>query len=689
MVWWKKEKSGVPPMEDREAENPPSMADDAPEEAAAHNLESSAEPDVEPTNENSPEDSEDLAEDEGTEDPNLAEDAQDPQAELKGAEKPVEDADALAENVEDAPAEPTDETSSDDVGTGPADADESGPADTAESGPADTAESEFADADESEPPVEDAASEPVEDASPAEPAADDAQDSPSESDQTADQATDSSPAPSDSFVSQTVSDTMVSPIVDSSVPLAPAAAKKPVLGTVLTIVGSVLGAILLVVGCGAVGTTYFDNHAKPGTELAGLDLTGFNTAQVRNVVATVIENYKATLELGGHRAQATSQSLGVVFDLDATVQGVMSAGSSTEIAARYNPFNAKQVPLVMAVDQNKLEAFLNSTFIAAQQRSVPAAVAYDADQGKFAVQPGKDGTKADAAQVARDLMAGEGIGSPLTVATTSEPPHITDSAAQQVADAANQYLTTAYTVTAGDASYTIPAGDIARWIQFTPDPDKGTIRTGIDAKQVTADLPQMLKENLTRPVTPQQVLVSPDGTALGVDQRGADGTTLADPAGVTDAVIQALTAGTGLSLAVDIVSDPYTTEQVPMAPEYLQPGGAKWVEINRSTFTVTRWEGTTQLSTWSVVIGRPSTPTYTGIFHVWYKVALQDMRGTDYLQPNVPWVAYFDGDNALHGNYWVGSFGWASSHGCVGMPVDLAHVMYDWIDIGTLVIVHD
>ena len=126
-----------------------------------------------------------------------------------------------------------------------------------------------------------------------------------------------------------------------------------------------------------------------------------------------------------------------------------------------------------------------------------------------------------------------------------------------------------------------------------------------------------------------------------------------------------------------------------MAPEYLVPNGEKWVEVDRSSFTMTRWEGTTALSTWSVVIGRPATPTYLGVFHVYHILPLQTMVGDDYVQPDVPWIAYFNGDIALHGNYWVSSFGWASSHGCVGIPVPQAKIMYDWIDIGTMVVVHD
>ena len=477
----------------------------------------------------------------------------------------------------------------------------------------------------------------------------------------------------------------VTPVSNSAgMPLTSVPAKThKVRNTLLTVAGSVLGAAVLVAGCGAIGNSYFDSHAKPGTELAGHDLTGFSMTQVRNVAATVIENYKASLELGGKRVEATQKDLGITFDLDKTVGGAMNAGSAAALSDRYNPFNTKHTILVMSVDEDKLLTYLNQTFIEGQERSTSADVVFDADQGGFTVQPGKNGIEADAAKVAEELKAGQGVSEALTVATIEELPRITNDSAQQTADAANQLLTTDYTVTAASMSYTIPAANIASWVRFTPDEDAGTISMGIDSDKATADIPALLADNLSSPVVAQENLYSPDGRNLGVQTKGSAGTEVADPAAVTAQIVQALTDGSGMNASVDTKATPFPEKQVTIGD------GVRWVEVNRSNFTVTRWEGGTQLSTWSVVIGKPSTPTWPGIFHVQSKVRSQTMSGEGYVQPNVEWVAYFNGDIALHGNYWVSSFGWGSSHGCVGMPNAQAEVMYNWIEIGTLVVVHD
>ncbi len=474
------------------------------------------------------------------------------------------------------------------------------------------------------------------------------------------------------------------PVPPSPVPAAPAPSGGNALIT--TIVGVAL-ALILLVAAGAAGTVFFQSHAKPGAQLADQDITGFSRSQVHNVAATLIDHYQVTLELGDKQVEASAEDLGITFDLDQTVDQAMTAGAELATFTRYNPFEAKGVALSMSVDQAKLQAWLDETFVTEDQRSAPASVAYDAEQKTFLVQSARVGAQADAAAVAQALAAGQGLDSPLTVPTVPEPPAITDDAAQQVADAANRQVTATYLLKAGNAKYTLPAEVLAGWLVFTPDPAAGTIHTSVDEAKAAAELPALVTQNLTKEAVPEQILVGPSGQVLGVQQHGANGTSVADPAGVSAAVIAALKTGEGIDLEVGITTQPFTSQNVPMADKYLVPGGEKWVEVNLGARTVTRWEGTSQVSTWSVVIGKPSTPTTPGVYHVQSKIPLQDMEGADYLQPDVPWIAYFNGDQALHGNYWA-SMGQAASHGCVGITPDLAKVMYDWISVGTLVVVH-
>jgi hypothetical protein len=457
----------------------------------------------------------------------------------------------------------------------------------------------------------------------------------------------------------------------------------------VTTLVSLVGAVAIALACVGVGNAFFTSHVNPGVVLAGHDLTGFSASQVRDVAATVIDTYAVTLELAGREVQATPDQLGMTFDLDQTVADAMQAGDADIWQLRLNPFETKALPLAISVNQAQLQTFLNQQFIADSQRSVPADAAYDDEQDKFVIIPAKNGTQADAARVAQALAEGQGYTSALVVPTVAEAPSIGDSAAQQAVDQANQLLATPYVVRADDLTYTVPADLIGSWVTFTSDSDAGTVGFTLDAERAKTELPGLLSAGLSVPAVPQQNMIGPNGQYLGVQQWGEDGLSLSDPTAVGTAVAEALSARSGIDVAASLQYQDYRVEDVAMPEQYLTPGGARWVEVDLSDFTVTRWEGTTRLSTWSVVIGRDGTPTSPGIFHVQYMLPLQTMTGVDYVQPDVPWIAYFDGDIALHGNYWVKGFGYPASHGCVGMPVDQAKVMYDWIDYDDMVVVHN
>ena len=88
-----------------------------------------------------------------------------------------------------------------------------------------------------------------------------------------------------------------------------------------------------------------------------------------------------------------------------------------------------------------------------------------------------------------------------------------------------------------------------------------------------------------------------------------------------------------------------------------------------------------------------STPARAD-FRIRAKLATQNMGNPDltkapnYYTENVPWVMYYNGDEALHGAYWHNNFGNQMSHGCINMPVDAAEFVYAWAPMGTEVWVH-
>lgn len=116
--------------------------------------------------------------------------------------------------------------------------------------------------------------------------------------------------------------------------------------------------------------------------------------------------------------------------------------------------------------------------------------------------------------------------------------------------------------------------------------------------------------------------------------------------------------------------------------------GARWIEVNLTTQTLTAWQGDVSMMNTKISSGMSATPTVTGRFKIYTKYASQRMIGPGYDLPNVPWVMYFFSNYGIHGAYWHNNFGHPMSHGCVNMRPGEAGILYNWASIGTEVYVH-
>jgi lipoprotein-anchoring transpeptidase ErfK/SrfK len=116
---------------------------------------------------------------------------------------------------------------------------------------------------------------------------------------------------------------------------------------------------------------------------------------------------------------------------------------------------------------------------------------------------------------------------------------------------------------------------------------------------------------------------------------------------------------------------------------------AKSVDVDVTEQTVTLLENGVPVETFLASTGAVGTDTPLGDYTIYAKMQSVDMRGPGYFAPKVPWVMVFKGDFTMHGNYWATSFGRRSSHGCIGLPVETAHHVYEWVPIGTPIHIHE
>jgi LysM repeat protein len=202
---------------------------------------------------------------------------------------------------------------------------------------------------------------------------------------------------------------------------------------------------------------------------------------------------------------------------------------------------------------------------------------------------------------------------------------------------------------------------------------------------------QLTIPGLTLPPTPSP---APDAGTYVVQP----GDTLYIIAGRLSTTVGALTAANGLANTsfiyvgqrlvipgVGVAPVPPTATPAPTpAPNY----GARWIDVNLTTQTLTAYSGQTPAFQTLVSTGLQGTPTVEGKFDIYAKYVSALMTGPGYYLPDVPYIMYFYNGYALHGAYWHNNFGQPMSHGCVNMATRDAQWLFNWADIGTTVVTH-
>ncbi len=145
-----------------------------------------------------------------------------------------------------------------------------------------------------------------------------------------------------------------------------------------------------------------------------------------------------------------------------------------------------------------------------------------------------------------------------------------------------------------------------------------------------------------------------------------------------------LTIGQTLRLpspdALELLEDLYPR----LDPAHYPTTTERWIEVDLSEQLAIAYEGAVPVKVFIISSGAGNTPTVTGTFRIWAKIALQDMRGgnraagTHYHLKDVPNVQYFYQDYGFHGAYWHNNFGAPMSRGCINMTEKDAAWLFDW-----------
>lgn len=446
------------------------------------------------------------------------------------------------------------------------------------------------------------------------------------------------------------------------------------------------GVVLVASALVAYAHLYFDNRVLPNVFVGTAQVGGLKKEEVRNAVLEQINQVQVTFQDGDNKLTVPAADLGVVFDIDATVQQVMLARRSSNVLGNLSPGSHSQ-PLVYSNDAGQLKAYIAEHFPHAYVDPQDAQVVFNPASNQFDVKPGVAGRGFDIKFFESSLpeIASNPKAVVLPLTTVPIEPLINDLAAAKAQQTANEFLGVSLQfLRDGKVAYAASRAEIANWLHFIPDTTTGALTVETDTAKVRQFLADVVASKITTLPVDRKVVKDTSTGDERVIQAGRKGYQIKDVDRLSEDVVAALTNRQPLARELDVIEAPFKT--VTMS------GFGKWIEVDLSRQTTTLYIGNEVVDTFLISSGKAATPTVIGEGRISRKYPMQTMTGTIngeyYYVPNIKWVSYFYGGEAFHGTYWHHNFGHPMSHGCINMTEEAAKILYDFAPIGTKVIVH-
>ncbi|WP_460779266.1 L,D-transpeptidase family protein [Microbacterium shaanxiense] len=437
-------------------------------------------------------------------------------------------------------------------------------------------------------------------------------------------------------------------------------------------VGITVGALAL--GAAAASTILI----APGTTIAGVPVGGLTPGAAADVVTAHLANTEITLTGAGDDQIVTGADLGASIDARALADEAFASHPMWNVGAWMPEPIAGDITLDTDLAHDTLREMIPASYTDA----VNAAVSFDAASAKYVTTPAVPGTGVDLDGLTTALTAALADGDTALAYSgdpTEAPAPVTDADATGLTEQLNTMLATIGFYVGEERTVPIAPATAATWIEIVEQNGELSVVADEAAIQSAVDT---LPAAVNRAPVDAESIVNAGGDVLEELTVGVTGRTLGDTGALASDFAEKLEGGEAIQ--------PIEVTEVPFASTTL----VREIDVNLSNQTVSAIENGVVVDSWSVSSGAGEFATHTGSFQVGWKTSSQNMGNRDltqapnYFQPDVPWVMYFNGDEALHGVYWHSNWGTPMSHGCVGMPVSAAQWLYNWSPEGVNVYVH-
>ncbi|WP_314507856.1 L,D-transpeptidase family protein [uncultured Microbacterium sp.] len=417
----------------------------------------------------------------------------------------------------------------------------------------------------------------------------------------------------------------------------------------------------------------------PGTSVAGVPVGGLTPGAAADAVQKQLAETTVVLVGADGDPELTGAELGASLDARALADRAFGARPMWNITTWFADPTSAAVQIDADAATDALRAAAPDLFV----EPVDATIAFDAGTASFVATPDVPGSGVDVEAVRLALQAAlaEGDTRVEVDATPVEVPALTSTVTADASVASlNGMLDTAGFYVGAERTVPLDRAVVASWLAVEP--------TGDGAFAITADAAaiQPVVDGLAALVdrAPQdgRVITDSAGEVLREEAAGISGRALGDTSSVASDFATQLATGNGaFALPVTEVAPEITTL-------------FRRIEVNLSQQQAYLFENEQVVQSWYISSGKEGFASSTGNFRIRAKLATQNMGNRDltkapyYFTPDVPWVMYYNGDEALHGAYWHDNFGNVMSHGCINMPVSAAAFVYTWAPMGTEVSVH-
>lgn len=420
--------------------------------------------------------------------------------------------------------------------------------------------------------------------------------------------------------------------------------------------GAAVAATLAVAG--AVGSSMI---IAPGAHALGQELSWKTPNQAKELVIQRVQEHTVIID-------------NVSFPLEELGYTI-----SVEDLSRYKAYNIsrwnEEVPVSIDGAPEDVEEKLKN--LVALPEPVDATLTY---QDGWVVTPGAQGQEIDAEHLLKAVNTSIAQGKDSTsLKRTTVEPDVTTRYAEDAKEQIERGSTDAAITLDGEQILEISPEEYAGMLNITVD-ENGLFEWSANDEAVDEFIQQVPALVNSAPDNGEAV-VGENGEVLKVLDEWKDGRE------ITQEQMRQLREDVSASLVMH--KNTVAVNATPVKAEVNKLFRRAVVDVDARTATF--YENDEKVYSFPVAVGKPGWQTDRGNFKVHTQLSTQDMGcGSDlydYCVKGVPWISYYNNDEAFHGAFWHNDFGnpnsSAVSHGCVNMSVADAEKVYRFLQVGS------